>query len=45
MKAEWRHGTCIMIAQRISSVVDADHIIVLDNGEIAAEGKHQAFTC
>ncbi len=41
LKTDWRHGTCIFIAQRISSVVDADHIIVLENGEIAAEGKHQ----
>ena len=35
------HGrTSIMIAQRISSVIDADHIIVLDDGQIAAEGTH-----
>lgn len=30
----------IIIAQRISSVKDADKIIVLENGEIAAIGKH-----
>ncbi|WP_341279991.1 ABC transporter ATP-binding protein [Paenibacillus sp. FSL H8-0537] len=35
------HGrTSIMIAQRISSVIDADHIIVLDEGQIAAQGTH-----
>jgi ATP-binding cassette, subfamily B, multidrug efflux pump len=33
--------TCIIIAQRITSVMDADKIIVLDNGEIAGMGKHE----
>ena len=32
--------TLLLIAQRISSVVDADRIIVLDNGEIVGNGKH-----
>ncbi|WP_339223367.1 ABC transporter ATP-binding protein [Paenibacillus sp. FSL W7-1332] len=32
--------TCLMIAQRISSVIDADHILVLDDGELVAEGTH-----
>ncbi|WP_299091489.1 ABC transporter ATP-binding protein [uncultured Metabacillus sp.] len=32
--------TCLLIAQRISSVVDADRIIVLDDGEIVGNGKH-----
>lgn len=32
--------TSLIIAQRISSVMEADHILVLDNGEIAAEGTH-----
>ncbi|CAM4242202.1 ABC transporter ATP-binding protein [Lederbergia lenta] len=41
LKTEWRHTTCIFIAQRISSVVEADHIIVMENGKIAAEGKHK----
>lgn len=32
--------TKIIIAQRIASVEDADMIIVMDNGEITAVGKH-----
>jgi ATP-binding cassette, subfamily B, multidrug efflux pump len=32
--------TCLLIAQRISSVVDADRIIVLDDGEIVGNGTH-----
>lgn len=32
--------TCLIIAQRITSVMDADKIIVLDNGEIAGIGDH-----
>ena len=32
--------TKIIIAQRISSVVDADKIVVLDEGRIVAEGTH-----
>ena len=30
-----------LVAQRISSVVDADMILVLDNGKIAAQGTHE----
>jgi ATP-binding cassette subfamily B multidrug efflux pump len=32
--------TCIIIAQRITSVMDADKIIVLDQGKIVGIGKH-----
>ncbi|MGE7824165.1 ABC transporter ATP-binding protein [Paenibacillus sp. NPDC093718] len=32
--------TCLMIAQRISSVIDADRILVLDDGNLVAEGTH-----
>lgn len=32
--------TCLIIAQRVSTVLDADKIIVLDGGRIVAEGTH-----
>ncbi len=32
--------TCFVIAQRISTVLNADKIVVLDEGEIVAEGSH-----
>jgi ATP-binding cassette, subfamily B, multidrug efflux pump len=32
--------TSFVIAQRISTVLNADQILVLDNGEIAAQGAH-----
>lgn len=32
--------TCIIIAQRITSVMDADEIIVLDDGHLHARGTH-----
>ena len=36
-------STKIIIAQRIASIRNADRIIVLDNGKIAADGTHEAL--
>jgi ATP-binding cassette subfamily B protein len=33
--------TSLVIAQRISTVLKADKILVLDNGQVAAEGSHR----
>ena len=32
--------TCLIVAQRIGTIKNADKIIVLDNGKIIGEGKH-----
>jgi ATP-binding cassette subfamily B protein len=33
--------TTFVVAQRISSVLNADQILVLENGRIAAQGAHR----
>lgn len=38
---EMKGTTIFIIAQRISSVMNADKIIVLEDGEIVAEGRHE----
>jgi len=40
LKNELKGTTKIIIAQRISSVIDADRIIVLDDGKIVGMGTH-----
>ncbi|WP_409346327.1 ABC transporter ATP-binding protein [Paenibacillus sp. MBLB4367] len=35
--------TCLLIAQRITSVMDADKIVVLDDGEIVGIGSHESL--
>jgi ATP-binding cassette subfamily B protein len=40
-------GTVIMIAQRVSSLMGCDKILVLDQGRLAAQGRHEELlnTC
>ena len=40
-------ATTIIVAQRVSTIMDADNIIVLDEGKIVGQGKHDELlkTC
>ncbi len=38
---DFRSTTCIIVAQRISSIMNSDHIIMLDNGRIIGSGTHE----
>lgn len=35
------NATVILVAQRVASIVDADQILVLDNGELVGKGTHR----
>lgn len=41
LKQETANSTVIIVAQRVSTVMNADRIIVLDDGEIAGIGTHR----
>lgn len=40
LKAKTRDATVIIVAQRVSTIADADEILVLDNGRIVDRGTH-----
>jgi ATP-binding cassette subfamily B multidrug efflux pump len=40
LKSETAHATVFVVAQRISTVITADRIIVLDNGRVVGVGTH-----
>lgn len=47
LKPETAEATVILVAQRVSTVMDADRIIVLDDGRVAGIGTHRGLlaTC
>ena len=41
LKESMGEATVIMVAQRVSSIIDADRIIVIKDGEIVGNGRHR----
>jgi ATP-binding cassette subfamily B multidrug efflux pump len=41
LKKDLKQSTVVIVAQRISTIMYADHIIVLEKGVIVGQGKHQ----
>ncbi len=47
LKSVTKNSTVIIVAQRIGTILDADQIVVLDDGKVAGIGKHKQLmeTC
>lgn len=47
LKAEMQDSTCLIVAQRIGTIIDADLILVLENGQVVGQGTHKELleTC
>ncbi|KRM44055.1 ABC transporter ATP-binding protein [Lentilactobacillus parafarraginis] len=43
LKKDRRQTTKLIVAQRISTIMDADQIVVLENGRVAGKGTHEAL--
>ena len=43
LKQEVKESAVIIVAQRISTITDADQIIVLDEGRIVGKGTHETL--
>ena len=41
LNRELKNTTTIMVAQKISSIIDADKIVLIDQGQILAVGSHE----
>lgn len=41
LKEEMKDATCLIVAQRIGTIMDADLILVMENGRIVGRGTHR----
>src|SRR5699024_8925566 len=40
LQEETSHATMVIVAQRVSTIMDADQILVLDRGRMVGKGTH-----
>ena len=40
LKSEMQDSTCLIVAQRIGTIMDADLILVMENGKVVGQGTH-----
>ena len=47
LKSEMKDATCLIVAQRIGTIMDADLILVLEDGKVVGQGTHKELlkTC
>jgi ATP-binding cassette, subfamily B, multidrug efflux pump len=47
LKAETREAVVIIVSQRVATIADAEHILVLEDGQIVGDGTHERLlaTC
>jgi ABC-type multidrug transport system fused ATPase/permease subunit len=43
LKTYTNNATVLIVAQRVSTIIDADLIVVLHEGKIVGQGRHQAL--
>lgn len=41
LKKDIKNSTFLIVAQRVGTIINADKILVMDNGKIVAQGKHK----
>ena len=41
LKSEMKDSTCLIVAQRIGTIMDADLILVMENGKVVGQGTHR----